>query len=87
VSVNFDGQLLDQNGRVLAQNVRGTGIAVPGPPPQRWNGLLELPEHNAEIVIGNQLRLVLADGRSLDVQVTDVLPKCVRIHGTGVLPF
>jgi hypothetical protein len=86
MSVTFDGQLCKADGKVLFENVEGVGVAVPGPPPQRWNGVLGIPSLRDEILIGDELQLLLSDGQSLELVVTEVLPNAVRVRGSGLLP-
>jgi hypothetical protein len=86
MSITFDGQLSKEDGKVLFENVHGTGVAVPGPPPQRWNGLLQVPNLQNEILVGDELHLILADGKSLELMVTELLPNGLRVRGSGLLP-
>lgn len=86
MSVTFDGQLSKADGKVLFESVQGVGVAVPGPPPQRWNGLLEIPNLQDEILLGDDLQMVLSDGKLLELVVTEVLPNAVRVRGSGALP-
>jgi hypothetical protein len=86
MSISLIGQLVSLSDEVLSGNVQGTAVPVPGPPPQHWNGLLNTPALDARIAVGDELRLVLAEGRCIDIRVTEVLSGAIRIRGAGALP-